>query len=98
MRSLRERVQRVLPAWSAALPQHHAALRMLAFGLEESAVRRTRNADPRAPGALKNFMALPHWWHLVLHHLDREEHVEVPCTLSRYAVAALRQTAMIPTG
>jgi hypothetical protein len=98
MRSLHVRVRRILPAWSAALPHLHATLHMLAFGLEQPAGRHRRNVDPRAPGALENFMAVHNWWHLVLHHLDREEHVETPCALSRHAAAALRQTAMIPAG
>lgn len=98
MCSLHVRVRRILPAWSAALPHHHAMLRMLAFGLEEPTGRHSRHVDPRAPGALENFMALHNWWHLVLHHLDREEHVEPPCGLSRYAAAPLRQMEMISKG
>lgn len=34
-RMLRDRVARVLPAWSASLPGYHAVLGMYAFGLEE---------------------------------------------------------------
>jgi hypothetical protein len=105
MRSLRERVQRVLPAWSAALPHQEAVLRMLALGLEETAndaaaeqAGRFRDFNPREPGALENFMAVHNWWHLVLHHLDREEHVEVPCTIGRHAKAPLRQKVMISAG
>ena len=36
-RSLRDRVARVLPAWSEAIPGYHAVLGMYAFGLEETA-------------------------------------------------------------
>ena len=35
-RMLRDRVLRVLPAWSDAVPGYHAVLGMLAFGLEET--------------------------------------------------------------
>ena len=35
-RALRERVETVLPAWSAEMPGYHAVLSMLAFGLEEN--------------------------------------------------------------
>jgi hypothetical protein len=104
MRSLRNRVARVLPAWSATLPRQEAVLRMLALGLEKTghdaaAVQagRFRDFNPREVGALENFMAVHNWWHLVLHHLDREEHVEVPCTIGRHA-KALRQKVMIPEG
>jgi hypothetical protein len=105
MRSLRNRVALVLPAWSAALPHQEAVLRMLALGLEETAhdaaaeqAGRFRDFNPREPGALENFMAVHNWWHLVLHHLDREEHVEVPCSIGRHAQASLRQKVMISAG
>ncbi|RZU02383.1 tetratricopeptide repeat protein [Rivibacter subsaxonicus] len=35
-RMLRDRIARALPAWSGAMPGHHAVLGMLAFGLEEN--------------------------------------------------------------
>ncbi|WP_332767004.1 tetratricopeptide repeat protein [Phenylobacterium sp.] len=35
-RMLRDRIARVLPHWSDAMPDYHAVLAMLAFGLEES--------------------------------------------------------------
>ncbi len=35
-RALRDRIARVLPAWSISLPGYHAVLGMRAFGLEES--------------------------------------------------------------
>lgn len=35
-RMLRDRIARVLPSWSANMPDYHAVLGMLAFGLEET--------------------------------------------------------------
>ena len=53
--SLRGRVERVLPHWSASTPGYHAVLAMLAFGLEEcgdypaaeQAARRALELEPR---------------------------------------------------
>ncbi len=69
-RLLRDRVARVLPAWSAAMPGYHAVLGMYAFGLEEcgdylAAERHGRQsvARERRDG----------WgWHAVAHVLEMQ--------------------------
>jgi len=113
-RNLRDRVLRVLPAWSAAVPHHHAVLGMHAFGLEEtgdyaaaeSAGRRACDLNPRDAWAHHavlhvmemqgrvedgirwatareqhwapdNMMAVHNWWHLMLYHLERDDHAQV---------------------
>lgn len=113
-RNLRDRVLRVLPAWGSALPHYHAALGMLAFGLEETADygaaestgRRACDLNPRDAWAHHavlhvmemqgrvedgirwanvrepcwapdNMMAIHNWWHLMLYHLDRDDHARV---------------------
>jgi tetratricopeptide (TPR) repeat protein len=113
-RNLRDRVLRVLPAWSATLPHHHAVLGMHAFGLEEtgdyaaaeSAGRRACELNPRDAWAHHavlhvmemqgrvedgirwattreqhwapdNMMAVHNWWHLMLYHLERDDHAQV---------------------
>ncbi len=58
--ALRERVERVLPAWSPEAPGYHAVLAMLAFGLEEcgdytaaeQTARRALELEPRDRRAL----------------------------------------------
>lgn len=113
-RSLRDRVLRVMPAWDAKRPGHHAVLGMLAFGLNEcgdygraeAAGRAACELQPRdawahhavahvmemqnrvedgihwarsrqADWAADNMMCVHNWWHLVLMHLERDEHAEV---------------------
>lgn len=73
-RNLRDRVLRVLPGWSAALPHYHAILGMHAFGLEEtgdyaaaeSAGRRACDLNPRDAWA----------HHAVLHVMEMQGRVE----------------------
>ena len=68
--ALRERAERVLPAWSPRSPGYHAVLAMLAFGLEEcgdyaaaeDAARRALEAEPRDGRAL----------HALLHVFEME--------------------------
>lgn len=131
VRNLRDRVLRVLPAWSDALPHFHAVLGMLAFGLEETADyaaaettgRRACDLNPRdawahhavlhvmemqgrADDGIRwatvrephwapdNMMAIHNWWHLMLYHLDRDEHAEVLRMYDRH-VRAGQSTVML---
>lgn len=113
-RNLRNRVLRVLPAWSKTMPGYHAVLGMLGFGLEEcgeyvraeEAGRLACDLNPRDAWAhhavahvmemqarvdegirwardrqqdwsVDNMMCIHNWWHMVLMHLERDEHDEV---------------------
>lgn len=113
-RNLRDRVLRVMPAWDAKRPGHHALLGMLGFGLNEcgdyaraeTAGRDACELEPRDAWAhhavahvmemqnrvedgirwarvrepywaADNMMCVHNWWHMVLMHLERDEHAEV---------------------
>lgn len=63
--TMRARIERVLPAWPAAMPGRHAVLAMYAFGLEESgdydgAERAARAALELEPADLRALHALFH--------------------------------------
>src|SRR5688572_5587038 len=69
-RMLRDRIARALPAWSADMPDYHAVLGLLAFGLEES------GHYARAEAAGRQAIALEprNGWaqHAVAHVLEME--------------------------
>lgn len=73
-RNLRDRVLRVLPDWSAALPHHHAVLGMLAFGLEETADYAAAESTGRRACELNPRDAWAH--HAVLHVMEMQGRVE----------------------
>jgi tetratricopeptide (TPR) repeat protein len=73
-RNLRDRVLRVMPSWSAAMPHYHAALGMLAFGLEETADYAAAEAAGRRACDLNPRDAWAH--HAVLHVMEMQGRVE----------------------
>ncbi|MEK9970084.1 MAG: tetratricopeptide repeat protein [Ferrovibrio sp.] len=73
-RNLRDRVLRVMPAWSAAMPHYHAVLGMLAFGLEETADYTAAEAAGRRACELNPRDAWAH--HAVLHVMEMQGRVD----------------------
>jgi len=73
-RMLRDRISRVMPAWSESMPGYHAVLGMHAFGLEEAghydkaeaAGRRAVELNPRDGWA----------WHAVAHVMEMQDRVD----------------------
>ncbi len=69
-RMLRDRIARVLPAWSKAMPGYHAVLGMHAFGLEESGDYARAEAQGRAAVELE---PRDGWaWHAVAHVMEMQ--------------------------
>ena len=69
-RNLRDRVARVMHAWTAGDPGYHAILGMLAFGLEESGDYARAEAAGREAVALN---ARDGWaWHAVAHVMEMQ--------------------------
>lgn len=67
-RMLRDRIARVLPAWSASQPGYHAVLGMYAFGLEECGDYQAAEDYGRRSVVLERRDG---WgWHAVAHVLE----------------------------
>jgi len=73
-RNLRDRVLRVLPSWSTALPSYHAVLGMHAFGLEETGDYAAAESAGRRACELNPRDAWAH--HAVLHVMEMQGRVE----------------------
>lgn len=73
-RNLRDRVLRVMPAWSAGLPGYHAALGMLGFGLEECGEYGRAEDAGRQACALEPRDGWAH--HAVAHVMEMQARVE----------------------
>lgn len=73
-RNLRDRVLRVLPAWSEEIPGYHAVLGMLAFGLEETGAYAEAEEAGRRACAMQPRDAWAH--HAVAHVMEMQGRVE----------------------
>lgn len=70
-RMLRDRIARVLPAWSASVPGYHAVLGMYAFGLEECGDYAQAERFGRESVALERRDG---WgWHAVAHVMEMQK-------------------------
>jgi tetratricopeptide (TPR) repeat protein len=73
-RMLRDRIARALPAWSTALPGHHALLGMYAFGLEECGEYAQAERHGRASVELE---PRDGWgWHAVAHVMEMQGRID----------------------